>query len=109
MTIQLVAYLLPAILMVLAVPLVLGIVPPNMLYGFRTSKTRSSPEIWYPANRFAGWWMIAAGALTLGFNYVVLTMHPEWPEETIIPWFAGALVASMLLGAVASMLYLRKL
>jgi len=109
MTIQVVAYLLPAILAVLAVPLALGMVPPNGLYGFRTPKTLSSPDIWYPANRFAGWLMIAAGALTLCFNYVVLSMHPDWPQETVVPWLAGALVLFMLLGAAASMLYLRKL
>lgn len=109
MTIQLIAYLLPAILAVLAVPLAIGMVPPNGLYGFRTPKTLSSPDIWYPANRFAGWLMIVAGAMTLCFNYVFLSMHPDWSQETIIPWLAGALVVFMLLGAVASMLYLRKL
>jgi uncharacterized membrane protein len=109
MTIQLVAYLLPAVLAVLAVPLALGMVPPNALYGFRTSKTRSSPDIWYPANRFAGWLMIAAGALTICFNFVFSSMHPDWSQEMIVPWLAGALVISTLLGAVASMVYLRKL
>jgi uncharacterized membrane protein len=109
MTIELIAYLLPAILAVLAVPLALGMVPPNPLYGFRTSKTLSSPDIWYPANRFAGWLMIAAGALTLCFNYVFLSMRSNWADAIVIPWLAGALVVFMLLGAVASMFYLRKL
>lgn len=109
MTIQLVAYLLPAILVVLAVPLALGMVPPNGLYGFRTPKTMSSPDIWYPANRFAGWWMIAAGALTVCFNFVVLSMHRDSPEASLIPWVVGTLVVFMLLGVVASVLYLRKL
>jgi hypothetical protein len=109
MTIQLVGYLLPAILAVLAVPLALGMVPPNALYGFRTSKTRSSPDIWYPANRFAGWLMVAASALAICINFVFVSMHPDWPEERIIPWLAGVLVGSMLLGAVVSVLHLRKL
>ncbi|MDF1752604.1 MAG: SdpI family protein [Verrucomicrobiales bacterium] len=36
----------------------------NQLYGFRTRKTLSSDEIWYPANQYAGkallWWSGAA-------------------------------------------------
>ena len=109
MPIQLIAYLLPAILAVLAVPLALGLVPPNPLYGFRTPKTMSSPDIWYPANRFAGWLMIAAGALTLCFNYVFLSLRSNWADASVIPWIVGALVVFMLLGVVASILYLRKL
>jgi len=109
MPIQLIAYLLPGILAALALPLALGIVPPNWLYGFRTRKTISSPEVWYPANRVAGWWMIAAATLSVCFNFVFLSMHPDWPQESLIPWLAGALVLSMLLGAVASFVYLRKL
>jgi uncharacterized membrane protein len=109
MTIQLVAYLLPAVLVVLAVPLAFGMVPPNGLYGFRTPKTLASRDIWYPANRFAGWLMLIAAALTVCFNFVILSMHPDWPQETIIPWLAGALIVPMLFVVVASMLYLRKL
>lgn len=109
MSLALVAYLLPAILAALAVPLVLGMVPPNGLYGFRTPKTLSSPDIWYLANRFAGWLMIAAAALTICFNFVFSSMHADWPNETLIPWMAGAFLVSILLGLVVSMFYLRKL
>lgn len=38
----------------LAVPLVLGKIGPNVIYGFRTERTLSNPEIWYIANAFAG-------------------------------------------------------
>jgi hypothetical protein len=40
-----IGFFLPAILGLLAVPMILGIVPPNHLYGFRTPKTLSSPDI----------------------------------------------------------------
>lgn len=39
---------------VLAVPLIMGWVPPNGLYGFRIPVTMNNPDIWYPANALAG-------------------------------------------------------
>jgi uncharacterized membrane protein len=48
-------YLVPCgIIAVASVPLILGIVPPNNFYGFRTRRTLASPELWFRANRFAG-------------------------------------------------------
>lgn len=41
-------------LITLSVPLILGRVPPNGLYGFRVRRTLDQPGIWYPANRYSG-------------------------------------------------------
>ena len=38
----------------ISIPLIIKIVPPNGVYGFRTSITRSSVDIWYSANAFMG-------------------------------------------------------
>jgi uncharacterized membrane protein YedE/YeeE len=46
-----------------AVRLVMGRVPPNRLYGFRTAKTLSEERIWYAANRVAGWDLLVAGLI----------------------------------------------
>ena len=43
-----------AALIAMSVPLILGRVPPNRLYGFRVRRTLHQPETWYPANRFSG-------------------------------------------------------
>jgi hypothetical protein len=48
-------------LAVLSVPLILGKIPPNGLYGFRVRKTMEHPEIWYPVNQYAGKWFFTAG------------------------------------------------
>jgi hypothetical protein len=45
----------------LSIPLILGIIPPNGLYGFRIRKTIENPEIWYPVNKRAGMWLLALG------------------------------------------------
>ncbi len=49
------------LIVLLAIPMILGKVRPNRLYGFRTRKTLSDPEIWFPANRAAGFAMVVAG------------------------------------------------
>lgn len=105
----LVAYLLPAFVMAVSIPLVLNAVPPNGLYGFRTPKTMSSPGVWYPANRRSGWYMIAASLLTICFNLALWATHPGWPQSRLIMWMVGAIVVSVIAGVAASFLYLRRL
>lgn len=47
-------FLPAAIIGVLEIPLILGLVPRNRLYGVRTSKTLADDHAWYPANRVGG-------------------------------------------------------
>jgi uncharacterized membrane protein len=60
-------FAIPALLLfIAAVPLVLGVIPRNRLYGFRTKKTLADDGIWYRVNRFAGAAiMIASGLYAL--------------------------------------------
>lgn len=50
-------------MIVLSIPMILGKVPPNPIYGFRTRKTLSDPEIWYDVNEFAGKLMFVWGGV----------------------------------------------
>jgi hypothetical protein len=52
---------LPALLLVLGIPLALRVVPPNRFYGYRTATTFASPEAWYRINFATGLALIAAG------------------------------------------------
>jgi uncharacterized membrane protein len=45
----------------LGMPLALGRVRPNGLFGFRTAKTLGDPAIWYHVNRSSGFDLIVAG------------------------------------------------
>ncbi len=56
---------LPLLIVGLAIPMLLGRVKPNNFYGVRTPKTMASPELWYRANREAGYSMILASAISL--------------------------------------------
>jgi|SRR6266536_3015455 len=45
----------PAILiLLLAIPLILGLIPRNRAYGVRTSKTLADDRVWHHANRYGG-------------------------------------------------------
>ncbi len=58
----LILYLVLSVLMIAAgIPMAMQIVPPNRWYGFRTPKTLSSPEAWYPVNRIGGLWLVGTG------------------------------------------------
>jgi hypothetical protein len=60
------ALALPLIL--LSLPLWLGLVPRNYIYGFRVASTLKSDAIWYPVNTSAGRHGIALGLLMLALD-----------------------------------------
>lgn len=51
---------------VLALPLIAGLVPRNRIYGIRTQRTMADDATWYRVNRVGGWLLMGAGALYLG-------------------------------------------
>jgi hypothetical protein len=58
----------------LAVPLILGKIGPNPLYGFRVQQTLENPAIWYPVNAYSGKALLAVGlgiVLTAPLLYIV--------------------------------------
>lgn len=91
------------VLAAVSIPLILGRVPPNGSYGFRTRLTLSSPDIWYRANAFSGWALLIAAGLSIGTLWLV-------PDRVIArPWVPiAAFVIPAILSLVASMIYLRR-
>jgi len=61
----------PVIIIVLSIPMILGKVPRNSLYGFRTAYTLSSDEEWYRANKISGIALLVAGAFWLVIGYAL--------------------------------------
>ncbi len=62
---MLVLYAITGIVLVLVgIPLVLGAVPPNRWYGYRTRATLTDATVWYAVNRITGVWLIAIGSAT---------------------------------------------
>ncbi len=102
-------YVLPMLIIGIAFPMALAIVPPNQWYSFRTTKTLSSPRIWYAANRASGWFMIGAASLAICVNLALGSVHSDWPEKKLVFWMANSMGISVLLALIPSFLYLRRL
>jgi SdpI/YhfL family protein len=90
------------LLVIISVPLILRLVPPNGMYGFRTGATRSTPAIWYQANAFSGWALSIAAIVSAAWLIVLPATAKRW-----ILWavFFGPVAAAVIL----SFAYLRTL
>lgn len=88
-----------AIVAAIGVPLILKLVPPNPIYGIRTSKTMSSPEVWFEVNRIAG----VALAIAAGVTALALMMYSgTWLKS----WWAQLLAFVIpIVGAIVFTLY----
>jgi uncharacterized membrane protein len=93
-----------AVLAILALPLVLGIVPPNRIYGVRTPQTLADRAMWYSVNRFGGLALLASTAVTAG----IYLWEPELASGRS---FAGvlALVIPVIVSLLATGAYARSL
>ena len=93
-----------ALLAALSVPLVLHRVEPNWFYGFRTTRTLSSPEVWYPANAFAGRALLIAAIASLAATWLV----PAPAYATV--WVPLLIcLGPLALAVIASFVYLRRI
>ena len=68
-------YIFLGILMVvIAIPLILRKVKPNLFYGFRTPFTMSREDVWYDINAYFGRWLLVTGviftAASLFFRFI---------------------------------------
>ena len=95
-----------ALLALISVPLIKGRVPPNHWYGFRVRRTLSDPAVWYPANRHAGWRMLAAGLLWLGAAVAGYLLPVGFVPYAL--GCTGVLLAAVAVGLFQSFRFLRK-
>jgi SdpI/YfhL protein family len=92
------------IIAAVSVPLILKLVPPNGLYGFRTRQTLANPDIWYRANRFAGCALFIASAVSAA----VFALQPQYATGRDLAGVVALLLP--LAGAVAlSLAYVRRI
>ena len=89
---------------VLSLPMMYDKIPPNSFYGFRTPRTLSDPNVWYPANRAAGRNLALAGVIVATTALVLFAMQksiqPRTADLTLLivsmASFAGAVVHSFI-------------
>src|SRR5262245_45515649 len=79
----LITVIVPLIMIGLAIPMILELVPRNPIYGFRTQYTLSSDEVWYRANRISGIAMVLAGLVWMILGMVL-------PSVRLVVWIGSA-------------------
>ena len=69
------------LLFVLAIPLWMRLVPPNVLYGVRTRATMADEALWYDVNAACGRDLAIAGALVSIGTWVIDARSAGWAPE----------------------------
>lgn len=93
-------FLVPcAIIAVMSIPLMLGIVPPNGVYGFRTRQTLADRELWFRANRFLGWALFIASGLSVAI-FAAFPEHASGQSLVGLAVFVGPVAAAVGAGFV---------
>lgn len=87
------------VLVLLAIPLWRGWVPPNRWYGVRTRATLSDQERWYAVNASSGFDLLVSGIILLFGIMVIDSVGVSWPAE--FRNLAAALLLILLLAGVS--------
>jgi uncharacterized membrane protein len=82
----------------IALPLALGKIPRNRLYGVRTRRTLADDRVWYETNAYGGRGLIVASAVTI-VAVSILALTPL-PRDLIVPAALAALVVPSLVAAI---------
>ena len=97
------------LMVILAIPMILGKVTPNSVYGFRTKKTLSDPEIWYPANAYAGKWLLAWGVVMMVAALLLPILLPDLSEDSYAALFVLVVLGGLFVVVLMCWRYLKKL
>jgi uncharacterized membrane protein len=96
--------LMGVLVFAVGVALALKLVPPNPIVGVRTSKTWSSPEVWYAANQLAGINLAIAGVVIVVAALVVPRLMPDYSEGVKV-LIIGTIVIFAIVVVVARILW----
>lgn len=101
---------IPQLLIIaVSIPLILNKVPPNNFYGFRTPKTKSSPQVWYPANRQSGIYLASAAAISIGVNLILNAALRDRPDFAKFAVMMSCNAVALAIAVILSFAYLRRL
>jgi uncharacterized membrane protein len=96
-------------LIAISLPMMYDKVPPNGFYGFRTPRTMSDPNLWYPANRVAGRNLALAGLIVSTTALVMFSIHRSLRPRTAALTLLIVSPASLIGAVVHSFLALRRM
>jgi len=85
------------LLAAVSVPLILRLIPPNGLYGFRVRKTIEHPEIWYPVNKYGGERLLMASLLVvlaaIGYPFIPDITIEVYSYAVLVTWVVASTIA----------------
>jgi len=103
-------FFVPALVIIfMAIPLVLGLIPRNRIYGVRIPKTLSDDGVWYRTNRFGGWVLIVSGAIYLIVAKIFPTSGPHDPDYSLWLLHLVAFVLPLIISVMLAIRYARNL
>ena len=94
---------------VLAIPMIRGKLPPNYWYGFRVRKTLDNPEIWFPANAYAGKLLLVYGVAIILITPILPLVLPGLSTDALLWVLTAVLLGGLFIVVLLSWLYLRKM
>lgn len=103
-------FFLPAlIVLALSIPLVMGLIPRNRLYGIRTRKTLADDRTWHAANRFGGWTLIVGSLIYLTLAFAVPYQKSARDNFLIWGFHLAVFVVPLAASAWATLRFVKKL
>ena len=96
-------------LIAISLPMIYDKIPPNGFYGFRTPRTMSDPNVWYPANRVAGRNLALAGVIVATTALVVFAMQKNLQPRTAALTLLIVSMAALIGAVVHSFIALRRI
>jgi hypothetical protein len=97
-----------ALLILIAIPLALRMVPRNVIYGFRTRATLSDDAIWFEANAHFGRRLLVASLCGVLAAYLIYRLEVFSPQ-TFLPMSVLILVAPILLAVLSTARFIRSI
>jgi uncharacterized membrane protein len=92
---------LSLVMILVALPLALRKVGPNVVYGYRTRATLTNEDVWYEANAFFGKRLILASLCGAAAAWALYVWKPL-PPDVFLPVSLVVLVAPTLVAALAT-------
>ena len=70
------------VFIIISIPFMLMLVPPNSLSGFRVHKTFTDEKIWYKANQMMGYDLLIAGILIAIAGFTIENIYRGNPQKS---------------------------
>ncbi len=96
------------VLILVAIPLVLRKVAPNVVYGYRTRATLAKEDVWYEANAYFGKRLIVACLFGAAVAWALYVSRPL-PPDLFLPVSLLVLAAPTLVAVFATSRFVRTL